>query len=298
MLAGARGSFVTAFPMPLPRAIVSWGPALLTVAAAIYLGARQPKLVVSDRPPLPAPASPAEPPAPEDLPRRITAAQSDAYFEGLLPSYPKLEFTPLGESLVANGVPVRVAVGVTRDPAEQVLSFFQAELKHRGLVPTRRTYPDGTSMVGAVDEQRKRVVSVSTLPQGDGEVEVRAVVADVNRGQFSFAMPDDLPFMVGSGGFFFTESVDSGSRSRTIQSVNFASLGMNADFYLKSLESRGWQMESDLAPTIGQKGRSLRFRREGAEEDADLLVSMEPLSGDSGTSVFLTLRTAAKGDLP
>jgi hypothetical protein len=269
------------------RDAARWAPfAMLIVAVALYQAgsprirepgkAKAPKKVVAV----------AHADSPEDRPRHPTDLAP--YFEGRIPEYPGSHPVPVVGGLVANGVPMRVAIGETRDAPEQVLAFYSEEFTRQGLRPDARNWGDGLRMVGAVDDERGDVLTVTTVERADGVVELRMAMGDIASGQFEFAPPDDLPHVPGSGGFF-TSTADVGRRrERTVQSVNWANRDDNVAFYRHALTAQGWLLDENLPPMPKDpEARAFRYRRQHGAGGEELLVTLQPLSRENGTSVFL-----------
>lgn len=203
--------------------------------------------------------------------------------------------TPLGNDLLANGVPTRAAAGMVRDSRDNVLDYYRAEFARQGLRPFRRDLGNGAAMVGAVDEPRGQVLTAAAIERTDGTVEIRASLAELGRGRMSFAAPEDLPFVPGSGGFFVSRSREGLREGTTVQAVNWATVEDNVSFYARSLGPDGWKQAADKPrPERGALGRSLRFERNDRGRSEELFVALEPLGESGGTSVFLT-RTSAVG---
>ncbi len=276
---------------PLRRIAALW-PVGLSLLALVYL-----LVARSDTEPLR---------APEGLPARAPAAAAQApaqsdpaaqtrrladYLDPLVP-YPGASMVSLGDRLAASGVPMKVAFGITRDSPERVLLFYQQSLTRRGYQPQRVPFGQGVEMVSTVDERRRLALSAAALSRPDGDTEVRLTVADVERGRFDFAAPEDLPFVPGSGGFLVTESNEPGERGRTVQAVNWASVDENAGYYRKALGEKGWKLVAEEGPTPPRQTRRLRFER--PREGIELQVYLEPLEERTGSSVFLAQRWPAK----
>lgn len=264
------------------RRALTWAPLALTCAAAAGLWLYEPEIALPERRGGVADRGI----APEDEWRPDQRKSLVEYFEGLLPDYPGAVAVPVGENLVASGVPMKLAVGSTQDAPNAVLTFYEKVFVGRGLNPSWRKLADGMQMVSAVDGERGRVLAIAAARTGD-VTEYRVSVADVEEGQFTFAPPTDLPLVPGSGGFFVTEAREHGRRSRSVQSVNWATVDENVEFYVRHLEQRGWLRGEDLPRPEPSKGRTLQFRKLHGSGEAEMLVALEPLSTEMGTTVFI-----------
>lgn len=191
------------------------------------------------------------------------AAAAAAPETATCPAAPRVEaiYQGVAESLVFNGLPMRIVRFDGKQTPEQVLVFYRRQWAGQGpLAPIE--YPVGNwQVISAARAKCFYTVQVQPAAKGStGFLAVSAAPAATAR------VTKPLPMLTGSAVVNDIEHRDPGKSGRTVMLMNGFSPEANADFYRRRLGDEGWQPISDLRmKTAAGPGITLVMKREAAE---------------------------------
>ncbi len=171
-----------------------------------------------------------------------------------LPEYPKAVVTDLAETSLAQGVPMKAGMFMTKDKLEDVLEWYRVELDKAGRTTVSQRWGDGAAYIGfyGPDQRMHTVAAMRSgsqtfvfLSNSDPEAFLRAA-KDAQR-------PEGLPLLPSATGEMSFSFGDPGmSRQTYFASSGELSLAQARDFYRAELEKLGWRIEEVLENRPGQ----------------------------------------------
>jgi hypothetical protein len=185
---------------------------------------------------------------------------------------------PLGDALTVNGQPMQISLFTTRDGPEQVIAFYEAAFRARGLFPVA-TADAAVGHVSVFDPEDGLQRFISALPQADGETLVLSGITNPAKAPRLLRGAKGAPYPVPEEhrGFIGYSSEDAGARAHSGQFVTKLPVAELQAFYRKELAADGWTESADSAAAM------LLF----AKGSTTLSVAVQALDAAAGAAVFV-----------
>jgi hypothetical protein len=197
----------------------------------------------------------------------------------IAPEYGESARIPVADALVVNGQPLQLSVFYTTDAPGQVIEFYSAAFRARGLLPvaTAGGHPGHVSVFDPADGLQR---GVTALPERSGHTLVLLAVSDPRRMPRLAGLASGAPYPVPEPhrGFLGYSSEDGSARAHSGQFVTSLATEEVAHYYREQLRAQGFE-ERGNRPGEGL----LVFSRPGST----VSVALQALEAGGGSAVFV-----------
>jgi hypothetical protein len=185
---------------------------------------------------------------------------------------------PLGDALTVNGQPMQLSLFTTHDGPEQIIAFYDAAFRARGLLPVSSA-DVSLGHVSVFDPEDGLQRFISALPQADGETLVMSGITNPAKAPRFLRGAKGAPYPVPEEhrGFMGYTSDDAGTRAHSGQYVTKLPVEAVHAFYRAELGKDGWMESGDSA------GAMLLFSKAGST----ISVAVQALDAKAGAAVFV-----------
>ena len=189
---------------------------------------------------------------------------------------------PVADALVVNGAPMQLSVSYTTDRPFQVVEFYAAAFRSRGLFPIG-TGDARFGHVSVFDPADGLQRSVTALAEPSGLTLVLLAVSDPRRFAFVPAREPDAPYPIPDDhrAFLGYRSQDGEARAHSGQFVTRMAPAQVAAFYRQTLSAQGY------AERTGDSFAGLLVFEKGGSV---VSVAAQALQEDAGAAVFVNRR--------
>lgn len=170
---------------------------------------------------------------------------------------PDMQAEWAGERLVYNGVPMSIRNFASRQPAKEVLGYYERNWKERDSDQVSYSRVEDFDSIGFKSRDHFYSVRARDTDYGsEGSLVVSLALEEVE----DPGRTTEFPIVPGSEIVSTIEAVDRSTRAETIVSTNLRTVGSNEIWFQSQLTRNGWVQERLGTPLPGER-RVITFQK-------------------------------------